>query len=237
MPRYDDPSVFYDDPAVFYDAAPLSPRRNNMAKVITGSARMKLPQLQAAVTNVITKMTGNATYMTPNPSLMDLQTLLTNSQTKNAAYVAAKTAADQALVERDVAKKALADAYELEAAYVQNQSAGDEVKILSAGYEVRATAAPIGPVGQVLNVAVTEGDGEGSVDVQHDPVNGGNSYETAVYIGNEPSTGTYTTASQQTASKTTLTGLTSGTRIWVKVRAIGAQGPGPWSDPATKIVP
>jgi hypothetical protein len=25
--------------------------------------------------------------------------------------------------------------------------------------------------------------------------------------------------------------------VWVKVRAIGSQGPVPWSDPATKIVP
>jgi hypothetical protein len=32
-------------------------------------------------------------------------------------------------------------------------------------------------------------------------------------------------------------GLASGQRVWVRVRAIGAAGPGPWSDPATKIVP
>ena len=36
---------------------------------------------------------------------------------------------------------------------------------------------------------------------------------------------------------TLLSGLVSGTRVWVKVRVIGSQGPGPWSDPATKIVP
>ena len=34
-----------------------------------------------------------------------------------------------------------------------------------------------------------------------------------------------------------LTGLTSGSRLWVRMRAVGALGAGPWSDPATKIVP
>jgi hypothetical protein len=33
------------------------------------------------------------------------------------------------------------------------------------------------------------------------------------------------------------TGLTSGQRVWLRVRGIGSNGPGAWSDPATKIVP
>ena len=47
-------------------------------------------------------------------------------------------------------------------------------------------------------------------------------------------------AFKQTATKSSATpaGLTSGTKIWVRVRAIGAGNtPGPWSDPATKVVP
>jgi len=34
-----------------------------------------------------------------------------------------------------------------------------------------------------------------------------------------------------------LKGLTSGRRVWARMRASGNKGPGPWSDPATKIVP
>ena len=154
-----------------------------MAKVRIGSARLNLAQLQAVVANVITKMTGNASFTTPNPSLANLHTLLTDSQTKAASYVAAKTAADQALVERDLAKKALADALDLEGAYVQNQSGGDEVQILSAGFEVRAAGAPLGPVGQVQNLSITEGDGEGMLDFQWDSENGARTYDLATFIG------------------------------------------------------
>ena len=40
-----------------------------------------------------------------------------------------------------------------------------------------------------------------------------------------------------TKSKTTLTGLTSGAKIWVRVRAIGPAGAGTWSDPAIRVAP
>ena len=131
----------------------------------------------------------------------------------------------------------LAQAFEQEGAYVQSESGGDEAKILSSGFGVRGAAAPISPVGQVLNLAVTEGDNPGSVDGQWDPVEGKKTYEVAFYVGADPATGTYTQAAPVTASRTTLTGLSSGSRVWVKARALGAAGPGPWSDPATKIVP
>jgi len=40
-----------------------------------------------------------------------------------------------------------------------------------------------------------------------------------------------------TKAKAALNSFISGTRIWLHVRAIGAAGPGPWSDPAVKTVP
>lgn len=52
-----------------------------------------------------------------------------------------------------------------------------------------------------------------------------------------PITGPYETVAQPTASSCTITQEQSGIRCWVRVRGIGAKGPGPWSDPATKIVP
>jgi hypothetical protein len=237
MPRYDDPVVFYDAPGVFYDAPAVSPERRHMAKVRTGSSRMSLEELHTAVGNVITKMTSNSHFTTPNPPLATLSSLLADSQAKAAAYVAVLNAAEQARIERDVARKALADAYELEGAYVQNQSGGNEVVILGSGYDVRATATPIGPVAQVLNVTVTEGDGEGMLDVHWDRTRGAMGYEVALSTGTDPATATYAQVALPTGAKTTLTALTSGTRVWIKVRAIGADGPGPWSGPATKIVP
>ncbi len=55
----------------------------------------------------------------------------------------------------------------------------------------------------------------------------------------DPVTGT-SWAYKMTAAKSsaTLSGLTTGARIWARVRAIGADNAtGPWSDPAVKTVP
>jgi hypothetical protein len=40
-----------------------------------------------------------------------------------------------------------------------------------------------------------------------------------------------------TKSKATVNSFMSGAKVWVRVRGIGAAGPGHWSDPAVKTVP
>lgn len=99
-----------------------------------------------------------------------------------------------------------------------------------------AANAPVGTT-QVLNLVLTEGDFEGTLDAAWDRVRGASSYE--IQISVDPITPT-SWAFKQSASKSsaTISGLTSGTKLWVHVRAIGAGNtPGPWSDPATKVVP
>ena len=70
-----------------------------------------------------------------------------------------------------------------------------------------------------------------------DPLKGAQSYE--VQISVDPVSGT-SWQPKLTAGKSsaTLTGLTTGARIWVRVRGIGANNAsGVWSDPAVKTVP
>jgi hypothetical protein len=71
-------------------------------------------------------MTGNTNFPSPNPPLTTLQTLLAESQARAAEYVAALNAVAQALTRRDLARKALADAYEQDGTYVQSQSGGGD---------------------------------------------------------------------------------------------------------------
>ncbi len=102
---------------------------------------------------------------------------------------------------------------------------------------VRADATPVGPPAQVLTLVLTAGDNDGTLDASWDPVRGANSYE--IQTSPEPVTGT-SWAYKMTAGKSsaTLSGLTTGTRTWVRVRAIGAEdATGPWSDPVVKTVP
>ena len=89
---------------------------------------------------------------------------------------------------------------------------------------------------QVLNLVLTAGDFDGSLDAAWDPVRGASSYE--IYISVDPVSGTSWTFKQSSPkSSAHIAGLTSGAKMWVRVRAIGAANEGPWSDPATKTVP
>lgn len=207
-----------------------------MAKIRTGSSKMTLAELIAATRAVITKMTGNANFATPKPSLLALTAAAEGAEYAMNAVAVAKTVLDEKLLARDAAQTALIQAFEQEGAYVQSESGGDEAKIISSGFGVRGAPSATGPVGQVQNLALSEGDMPGSLDSQWDPVANKNSYEVGLTTV-DPVNGPYAQVATPTASKVSLTGLTSGQRVWVRVRAIGAAGPGPWSDPATKIVP
>jgi chitodextrinase len=52
-----------------------------------------------------------------------------------------------------------------------------------------------------------------------------------------PTATSWTHDSTSTKSSATVDGLTSGTRYWFRVSAIGPRGQSGWSDPATKIAP
>jgi outer membrane protein assembly factor BamB len=88
----------------------------------------------------------------------------------------------------------------------------------------------------VANLAITSGDSAGELDLQWDPIPGAKTYE--IQTSPDPMTSTsWTSQPSVTKSKTVILGLTSGARVWARVRAVNAAGQGAWSDPATKIVP
>jgi hypothetical protein len=101
---------------------------------------------------------------------------------------------------------------------------------------VRAARVPQTVPTAVQNLSVTFGDNAGSLDAHWDSLANAKSYE--VQTSTDPfSDATWKTADTVTNSKATLTGFTSGARIWVRVHGINSAGKGAWSDPAVKIVP
>lgn len=186
---------------------------------------------------IVTAMTGNANFTTPNPALAALTTLKTTAQTKINTYNSALIAAQTAMTDRDAAVEALCAGLTQEAAYVENISGGDALKIESAGMGVRAPSTPVGQMTQVLNLVLTAGDFEGTLDAGWDPNYGASGYE--LQTSADPVTGaSWVTKMMATKSSATLGPLTTGNRVWVRARAIGAGNvPGPWSDPAVKTVP
>ena len=101
---------------------------------------------------------------------------------------------------------------------------------------MRASRQPQSVPDPVQNLSVTAGDNSGELDAQWDPPGNAKSYE--VQTSADPfSDATWKTTETVTNSKAALMGLTSGAKIWVRVRGINSAGKGAWSDPAVKVVP
>lgn len=207
-----------------------------MAKIKLGLNRLSIPEKIGLADTVITAMTGNANFPNANPSMADLQTKRNASDNKSKDYDSKKQALDLLLTERNNAVAELETALTSEAGYVESTSGGDDAKIQSAGMDIRAQAAPVGPPAQPQNLSATAGDNDGEVDMQWDSARGAKTYE--IQTSPDPITATsWQHRSTVTKSSATIGGLPSGTRCWFRVRAVGSAGSGPWSDPATKIVP
>jgi hypothetical protein len=208
-----------------------------MAKVKLGLQKLNPDETVALGNTIKTAMTGNPNFPAPNPPLTTVGAVITALQTKVATANSARAALNMALADRDAALVAARAVLQQEADYVQNVSGGDKTKIESAGMSVRDDGSPIGTPAQVLNLVVMAGDNDGTLDASWDRMRGVASYEVQVSV--DPITAT-SWSFKQTASKSSATigGLTSGAKMWVRVRAVGSGNvTGPWSDPATKVVP
>ena len=193
-----------------------------------------------------TRMTGNADFPTPDPALATL--------TAQAAAMAALIGERDALAAATQAKTLLVrsarDTLEAslttEGGYVQARVQAlsgpldpdwRKARIVGAGMQPADDPAPVGPMPKIGGLTATQGDGDGMLDLHWNPVKRGlNSYVVERTTDPAGQTG-WGSADTVTKSSFKLSGLVSGTRYWFRVRAIGSAGPGPWSDPATKVAP
>jgi hypothetical protein len=132
---------------------------------------------------------------------------------------------------------AISDKYGLLGACVESKSGGDAGIIGRAGFDVVAARTPVGPLGRVMNLVLSEGDHSGTLDWMCKPLRGASAYE--LWISPDPMSDTsWKFADTATKSSGTLKNLTSGDMVWVQVRGKGADPePGEFSDPAKKTVP
>lgn len=196
-----------------------------------------VPQKIQFLRDIVTQMTGNANYTTPNPALTVITTKANALEAALGAQATAQQAAKTATTNLET-KEGEADAsLNSLSNYVWETSGGDEAKIQTAGMTLRAPKTPTTSLPAPQGVTATAGDEEGELDLVWEPVLKSKGYE--IQISADPATSTsWTFAETSTGSKTTLTGLPSGSKIWVRIRALGPKKiKSPWSDPAVKRVP
>jgi hypothetical protein len=207
-----------------------------MPLIVTGLNILTDAELIRFAKDVHTALEGNTNVPAPNPTLPDLQNLIAAAETSVHAYEAEKALLRKKKNARDEAIKALCHGLRIEADTVQAATGGDPDKIETTGFRVRAQPTPVGTPAPVTNLVLAAGPVDGTLKAAWKPVRGIRSYE--LEASPDPATpASWSFKGTVTKSKATVNSFTSGARVWLRVRGIGTAGPGPWSDPAVKIVP
>jgi hypothetical protein len=205
-----------------------------MPKVKLNFTKLSIAEKLSRAQQIVASLTGNPNFPAPQPTLAQLNDALqAASITAQKARQEAKTATS----EQESKEETLNQLITQLGGHVESVSGGDETKILSAGLDVRATGSPgSDPPSLPKAVALTEGDHSNELDAGWDSVTGARSY--VVQLSADPPTPTsWQPGTVVARSHATLSGLQSGTRYWVRVAAVNANGQSGWSDPATKIAP
>lgn len=233
--RYDDPNVRYDSGIYYQDSSAPAQNGSNMAKVKLNSGTLTPDEKVVQGNTIKTAMTGNADFPTPNPSLAAFGTVINTLATKQANYLSLVEQTKAALEERNTAVTDYDASARQLATYAENVTNGDAAKLHRGGFETRNASQPIGPLGEVLGLVLKTGLHDGELKARWKPLRGAKSYE--VQISADPfGPTTWRSVEPSPKSYCTLTGLTSGTKIWVRVRGIGKGPAGNWCDPATRFV-
>jgi len=207
-----------------------------MAKIKLGLNRLSVSDRITLAGTIVTKMTGNPNFTTPVPALADITAKTTAALTAYQTAEVKRSDAKGATEDLDDAAKALDLVLTQAALYVENVSAGDEAKILSAGMSVKAAATPVGELPAPMGLYATSGDEDGEIVLNWEPVRGAKSY--TVQMTTDPNVpDSWTHKMNATESFTDIKGLTSGGKFWFRVAAVGAAGQGAFSDPAAKYAP
>jgi hypothetical protein len=238
MPYYDDPSgnTRYDAPGVYYDDFhPIPESETIMAKVAMNISNKSNVEVVQFATNVHTALTGNANVPTPNPGLAPLQTLITAAETAIDAYEAEKDVLRNKKETRDLAVLAVIAALRTEADTVQSATGGDAAKILSTGFDIKSHPSPVGIPPQVTGLKVAVGADEGTLRARWTAVRGAMSY--VIQTSLDPVTPTsWVNKALVTRAFAVVNSFSSGTKVWLRVRAVGAAGEGEASDAVARIV-
>jgi predicted phage tail protein len=205
-----------------------------MKRVRISFSGLTIPQKIEKTRVIVSKMTGNVAFATPNPDLAEINKIVNELET---AYTAAQQGGKTLTATMYQKEKELDILITSLAGYVQSFSRGDEVLILSTGFDV-VSKNPTNnePLPAPLSLHVVNGVLERQLVLTWAKVKGAKNY--VIQQANDPLTGgddDFETIGTATKTKFTAINLQAGKKYWFRVAAIGTPGIGAFSDPANKM--
>ena len=195
-----------------------------MSEAVLGMSGMTTPQKVLKARHIATKLTGNASYTTPNPTIIQI----TDSATALEKSYNDSRGKDESMMTIYRTKlKAFRALMVLVLAYIQQASGGDEVIIESAGVSIKKPPSPPQPCGKVIGVKGGKGDLAGSSFLKWKSLQ----YKKSYIIEKSADNITWVDAKCPcTKAHMLINGLVSETYTWFRVAGVNGFGQGAWSD-------
>jgi hypothetical protein len=188
-------------------------------------------QLLTRVGGILSAMTDNVSYPTPNPTLAVLTTALNEF---NTALTNAQAGGVTLTAIKNEKRAVLAALVRQLASYVQVACNEDMAVLLSSGFPIqKPTRERIGVLQPPSNLTVTFGPRSGELRASATPVSGAAIYNWQLSTDANP--GVVLQMAQTTAASNTFTSLTPGVVYRIVVNAVGSSGPSSWSEPVPQM--
>ncbi|HEX8500280.1 MAG TPA: fibronectin type III domain-containing protein [Pyrinomonadaceae bacterium] len=208
-----------------------------MARIKLNLRSLSIPEKIARSKQIVAALTGNPNFTSPHPPLAQVTAAVNELEAAADAAQAARQEAKARTATQNTKEEALDQILTQLVAHVESVAGNDQELIMSAGLDVRGAPAPAASTPAAPpSLTATAGEHEGEIDLSWDAVRGARSY-VVERSPDPPTESSYTHAAVSTRSRTTIEGLTSGTRYWFRVAAVTTAGQSPWSNPAVKVAP
>jgi hypothetical protein len=189
------------------------------------------PLLLADTQTILSKMTGNPAFPSPDPDLAEIITAQNDFQT--ALANAAKGGVELTAI-KNSKRAALVALLRTLASYVQGACNGDLLILLSSGFPIQKPQRfPVGPLPAPTNLSLSFGSRTGELDAAMPSVFGASIYNWRLARADAPTV--FVQTAQTTAASVSFDSLTPGVVYNAQVNAVGAAGPSNWSNAATQM--
>jgi hypothetical protein len=198
-------------------------------RVSCAFARLSDGDLSAFAENIVTQLTGNASFPTPLISVDSLKSALATYRT---ALAAAADGGKQSIAAKNAGRRVLEGLLRQEAAYVQSIASNDLKMLLSSGFNSISVKKASSPLDKPV-IDVIENEATTQLKVRLQSVDNARAYEVRMSYGTN---GWQAAGVFAQAKRIVLTNLTPGTVYNVQARAIGGStGYSDWSDPVSHM--
>jgi len=206
-----------------------------MARIRLNVRKLSVTDKIAKGRQIVTAMTNNTNFPSPNPPLTEVTALLDELAQDFALLQSARSEVTTRVVKQEKTSERLDQALTQLAGYVESVAGRNDALITSAGMETKAprSTSTLPGVPQALSASAGEHDGE--INLFWKAVPNARSYMIEANL--DPATANWTQVGVATSASKVITNLTSGKRYWFRIAAVGAGGQSGWSEHATKVVP